>query len=156
MIRLNAPAAIVVAAIGLGGCATGPAPGTDPLSRVQSIVVIYAENRSFDHLYGLFPGAEGIANATAAQTTQLDFDDKPLPHLPAVWTSDGKPDIKVQVNIDAQQRPSDRYEVVLKLKIESKLAETPSAIPNTPSVVIHICDVTRESVAPLCAISPGR
>jgi preprotein translocase subunit SecB len=37
---------------------------------------------------------------------------------------DGKPDVKVQVNIDAQQRPSDRYEVALKVKVDSKLAET--------------------------------
>ena len=36
---------------------------------------------------------------------------------------DGKPDIKVQVNIDAQQRPGDRYEVALKVKVDSKLAE---------------------------------
>jgi preprotein translocase subunit SecB len=63
-------------------------------------------------------------------------------------SSDGKPDIKVQVNIDAQQRPSDRYEVVLKLKIESKLAETPVfilevdyaglfLIQNVPSEQLH-------------------
>ena len=32
--------------------------------------------------------------------------------------SDGKPDVKVQVNIDAQQRPADRYEVALKVKVE--------------------------------------
>ena len=47
--------------------------------------MIYAENRSFDHLYGLFPGAEGIANATAEQKTQLDHDGTPLPHLPPVY-----------------------------------------------------------------------
>jgi preprotein translocase subunit SecB len=40
-----------------------------------------------------------------------------------VASPDGKPDIKVQVNIDAQQRPSDRYEVALKLKVDSKLAD---------------------------------
>jgi preprotein translocase subunit SecB len=37
--------------------------------------------------------------------------------------SDGKPDVKVQVNLDAQQRPGDRYEVALKLKVDSKVAE---------------------------------
>jgi preprotein translocase subunit SecB len=36
---------------------------------------------------------------------------------------DGKPDIRVQVNIDAQQRPGDRYEVALKVKVDSKVAE---------------------------------
>ena len=56
------------------------------LERIQNIVVIYAENRSFDHLYGNFPGAEGIAQASTGQKTQLDHDGKPLPHLPASYT----------------------------------------------------------------------
>jgi len=62
------------------------------LQKIDTIVVIYAENRSFDHLYGLFPGAEGIAQASAAQKTQLDHDGKPLAHLPPVWGAGGKPD----------------------------------------------------------------
>src|SRR5690349_15951636 len=66
----------------LASCAT---PTGDRLSRIENVVVIYAENRSFDHLYGLFPGADGIANATAEQKTQLDHDGKPLPHLPATY-----------------------------------------------------------------------
>ncbi|HEY3077484.1 MAG TPA: acid phosphatase [Burkholderiales bacterium] len=59
--------------------------GTDRLSRIEHIVVIYAENRSFDHLYGFFPGAEGIAQATAEQKTQLDHDGRALPRLPPVY-----------------------------------------------------------------------
>ena len=38
--------------------------------------------------------------------------------------SEAKPDIRVQVNIDAQQRAADHYEVALKLKVDSKVAET--------------------------------
>ena len=65
------------------GCAT---QGTgDGLAKIEHIVVIYAENRSFDNLYGLFPGAEGVAGATAEQKTQLDHDGKPLPHLPPTY-----------------------------------------------------------------------
>src|SRR5437899_3542828 len=71
----------------LSSCATAPAGG---LERIETIVVIYAENRSFDHLYGLFPGAEGIANATDEQKTQLDHDGTRLPHLPPVFEG-GKP-----------------------------------------------------------------
>ena len=41
------------------------------LDKVQNIVVIYPENRSFDHLFGLFPGANGIGNATAEQRERL-------------------------------------------------------------------------------------
>src|SRR2546427_11555733 len=49
------------------------------LSKVKTIVVIYVENRSFDHLYGFFPGANGIANASPDQKIQLDHDAVPLP-----------------------------------------------------------------------------
>jgi preprotein translocase subunit SecB len=38
-------------------------------------------------------------------------------------SSEGKPDIKVSVNIDAQQRPNDRYEVALKLNVDSKVGD---------------------------------
>ena len=72
--------------LALGGCSSSPAPtARTGLSRIDHIVVIYAENRSFDNLYGLFPGADGIANTTPAQYTQVDVDGKPLPHLPPVW-----------------------------------------------------------------------
>src|SRR5690349_2620759 len=82
----------VLALLALGACTAPPAPaGRAGLARIDNIVVIYAENRSFDHLYGLFPGAEGIASATAEQKMQLDHDGKPLPHLPPTWDHHGKP-----------------------------------------------------------------
>ena len=81
--------ALFLAAL-LAGCAGGPG-GPAGLQSIDTIVVVYAENRSFDHLYGLFPGAEGIAQATAEEKTQLDHDGKPLPHLPPVYEH-GKPD----------------------------------------------------------------
>jgi phospholipase C len=68
----------------IAACAT-LAAGPGGLEKLEHIVVIYAENRSFDHLYGLFPGADGLAQATVEQTTQLDHDGKPLPHLPPIW-----------------------------------------------------------------------
>jgi acid phosphatase len=61
------------------------------LDKIKTIVVIYAENRSFDHLYGFFPGANGIANATEEQKTQLDHDGTPLLYL-TVFGADSKPD----------------------------------------------------------------
>src|SRR2546425_2115198 len=75
----------------LSSCATAPAGG---LERIETIVVIYAENRSFDHLYGMFPGANGIASATPEQWTQRDHDGSVLPEL-QVWGADGKPDPKM-------------------------------------------------------------
>lgn len=79
--------------VGLAGCA--PVLVQHPadrelaieagLTKIKHIVVIYAENRSFDNLYGLFPGANGIANASAEAMTQFDHDGTPLPKLPPVW-----------------------------------------------------------------------
>jgi acid phosphatase len=87
--RSAARSALAVVALILAGCATQRVD--EGLAKIDHIVVIYAENRSFDHLYGSFPGAEGIAQASAAQKTQLDHDGRPLPHLPPVYTQ-GKPD----------------------------------------------------------------
>ncbi|HEU4390491.1 MAG TPA: alkaline phosphatase family protein, partial [Blastocatellia bacterium] len=84
---LFASAVLTALATLLGGCAT---PAGKGIGGIDYVVVIYAENRSFDHLYGLFPGAEGIAQATAGQKTQLDHDGAPLPHLPPTWDH-GKP-----------------------------------------------------------------
>jgi phospholipase C len=53
------------------------------IDAIQTVVFIYAENRSFDNLYGNFPGANGLQHATHAQ--QLDRDGKPLRELPPVW-----------------------------------------------------------------------
>jgi phospholipase C len=39
---------------------------------VKRIVVIYEENHSFDNLYGGWEGVNGLANADAAHTTQVD------------------------------------------------------------------------------------
>ena len=76
----------------LAGCATQPAPGdfAARTAKVKHLVVIYAENHSFDNMYGLFPGANGVSNATTAQYTQLDHDGTPLPEL-IVFGADGKP-----------------------------------------------------------------
>ena len=33
-------------------------------NKIKHVIIIYPENRSFDSLYGSFPGANGLANAT--------------------------------------------------------------------------------------------
>src|SRR6202171_291472 len=79
-------ACIAVVASALAGCAQQTArTASTGIEKIQHILVIYAENRSFDNLYGLFPGANGSANATPEQYTQVDNDGKALPHLPPVW-----------------------------------------------------------------------
>jgi phospholipase C len=80
---------LIAAACGMllaAGCA---APSGTPdamadaarMERIKYVVVIYAENHSFDNMYGLFPGANGISRATPEQATQLDHDGKPLSEL---------------------------------------------------------------------------
>jgi acid phosphatase len=61
---------------------------------IDTIVVIYAENRSFDGLFGNFPGAHGLSEVvdntgapTAAYVAQKDRDGTTvLPKLPKTWT----------------------------------------------------------------------
>jgi acid phosphatase len=47
-------------------------PGGDDSGHIRHVVVIYQENWSFDSLYGLFPGANGIANSSSVSLTQID------------------------------------------------------------------------------------
>src|SRR5215212_6896603 len=72
--------------------AGGPAQAAQA-NPINHVVVIYAENHSFDNLYGLFPGANGIARATPEQKTQLDHDGKPLAAL-TVFDAKGAPDAR--------------------------------------------------------------
>jgi acid phosphatase len=55
------------------------------VSSIDNVVVIFAENRSFDNLYSDFPGVDSpLANATVAP--QIDRDGKTvLASLPPVW-----------------------------------------------------------------------
>jgi phospholipase C len=57
---------------------------------INHIVVIYLENHSFDNLYGMFPGANGIANAGAA-ASQLDKNGVAYTALPQPINSNLKP-----------------------------------------------------------------
>lgn len=73
-------------AVALGSAAAedaGAASGA--LAKIETIVVIYAENRSFDNLYGNFPGANGLANVTPEMTRQFDRDGALLKELPPIW-----------------------------------------------------------------------
>jgi phospholipase C len=39
---------------------TGPGPGLDGFEHIEHVVFIVQENRSFDHYFGTFPGADGL------------------------------------------------------------------------------------------------
>ena len=86
---------------GLSSCAhrelSAPAGVSDGTTRalrakIDTIVVIYAENRAFDNLYGNFPGTLGLSDVVdrdgrplPAYVPQIDRDGSPLPTLPPTW-----------------------------------------------------------------------
>jgi phospholipase C len=83
-------AAVSLAALAVGASAEA-APASYPgLEKIEHLVVIYLENRSFDNLYGLFPGADGVADAGAA-ATQVDQAGKPFAMLPPVLDTSHQP-----------------------------------------------------------------
>ncbi|MEG1113960.1 MAG: alkaline phosphatase family protein, partial [Janthinobacterium sp.] len=96
-------------AIGLAACTTptvtrqdmAATVAADPkLAKIGQIVVVYMENRSFDHLFGTFPGADGIANGHAPDTTtQTGPDGKPYAMLPAVALDKGGLDPRFKADI---------------------------------------------------------
>jgi acid phosphatase len=74
------------------GAAAGDADTRALRDKVSTIVVIYAENRAFDNLYGNFPGAVGLdevlerdGHPRPAYVPQLDRDGSVLPVLPPTW-----------------------------------------------------------------------
>src|SRR4051794_3162391 len=81
-------------AVPLIACAVSaePAKPVPGLEKVNHIIVIYLENRIFDNLYGLFPGADGIAQAASAPP-QVDKSGKPYETLPPVLNTNFKPPV---------------------------------------------------------------
>ncbi len=66
------------------------------LDKITNVVVIYAENRSFNNLFGDFPGANGLKSASqhGQDNVQKDRDGSLLPVLPPAWsglTAAGQP-----------------------------------------------------------------
>jgi acid phosphatase len=65
---------LTFAAIGTGaiGVVSADGPESDPLARIQRIVVIYQENHSFDNLYGGWEGVDGLASPPTSRTAQVN------------------------------------------------------------------------------------
>src|SRR5690348_1627857 len=65
--------AVSLTVFGMSGpvAAATPPPGID---KIETVVVIFAENRAFDNMFGTFPGANGIANASQESLEQRDRD----------------------------------------------------------------------------------
>ncbi|GGC69439.1 acid phosphatase [Undibacterium terreum] len=55
-------------------------------AHIKNVVVIYLENRSFNNLFGNFPGVkQPLADVPAAAYTQKDRNGSVLPALPKMW-----------------------------------------------------------------------
>jgi phospholipase C len=65
----------------IAGCARAPRLHDERLGRINHVVVIFLENRSFDNLYGEFPGADGLQNAARAPK-QVDSSGTAFAELP--------------------------------------------------------------------------
>ena len=77
-------AAITIAVPSTSGAASAAPPAGTGLGGIKHIVVIYEENHSFDNLFGMWPGANGLNNADYQHTTQVGTDGRPLACLPQV------------------------------------------------------------------------
>src|SRR3546814_16347882 len=79
--------------MGDAGAASAPAapaarPATDAALRdaIDTVVIIYAENRSFNNLFGDFPGVEQPLSAVRPERyIQRDRDGRVLKQLPPTW-----------------------------------------------------------------------
>jgi phospholipase C len=73
---------------------------------INHVVVVYQENWSFDSLYGFFPGANGIPNATnpdeSLKVPQVDKNGNVITTLPPVKGPDGQPDPRFPTGLPAQ------------------------------------------------------
>ena len=85
MKNLTLCAALVASLLAGRAGAADRAPQHAGIEQIETVVVIYAENRSFDNLYGFFPGANGLQDVHRAAYLQRDRDGSVLKELPPIW-----------------------------------------------------------------------
>src|ERR671938_733459 len=81
------------------------------LANIGHIVIIFEENRSFDNMFGLFPGANGL-EAARDSAPQVDRDGRPYEFLPPVMNSNLNPpaiDTRFPAQLPNAPFPIDKY-----------------------------------------------
>src|SRR5258708_8515732 len=78
-------AVVLLTITSCGGQNSNPSPNQSGIHKIQHVVVIMQENRSFDHYFGTFPGADGLPRGNgqfticvpdpAAKTCRKPFHD---------------------------------------------------------------------------------
>ena len=115
--------------------------GSDPATRalrdkVKTIVVIYAENRAFDNLFGNFPGAHGLGDVVDADGhplpayfPQLDRDGSILPELPQTWGGVTAPGYKpVVTQAQSAGLPNAPFSIESAFTAQSKVTLSASTV----------------------------
>jgi len=88
-----------------------PPPRKPGLERIGHVIVLFLENRSFDHLYGTFPGADGVDQA-GLSAIQVTRDGRPYISLPPVIRTLGAPptiDVRFKLGIPNGPFREDQY-----------------------------------------------
>lgn len=114
---------LVFSLVGTGAAADGNAaqPIKPGLSAIETIVVISLENHSFDNLYGLFPGADGLNQAPAANTRQTDRQGKVYEYLPRIMDTHAKlpaPDLRFP-----EKLPNQPFEISQYAPIKDRIGD---------------------------------
>jgi phospholipase C len=92
-------------------------------AKIQHVVVLYTENRSFDSVYGSFPGANGLSQAKAEQFEQTDKMGNVLAFLPQPFLSDTTdPDVRFPPAASADRFGRDISDMVASPPNERSLA----------------------------------
>jgi len=90
--------------------------------QINHIIVIYQENWSFDGLYGLFPGVNGLANAGSA-ARQVGKDGNPLDNLPRPLDTSKKPPVPDDRHPFPDQMPAAPYDLSKYVTVDEKTGD---------------------------------
>jgi phospholipase C len=103
---------VVVAITGCGRAREPRIEAIDPRQApVDHVIVIYQENRSFDNIFGLFPGADGLDAAREAPP-QVDRNGRRYETLPQPVDTTGRPpgaDPRFPAGLPNAPFPIDRF-----------------------------------------------
>jgi len=118
-VRVTSAAVAVafVLAVPGGAAAHGDDGHGDGLKKVDRVVVIYQENHSFDNLYGGWEGVNGVDDADAAHTTQVNQAGTPYTCL-----------LQVDVNLTSPPLPATCHDETTEKPFDSAFANEPFTI----------------------------
>ncbi|HXJ66926.1 MAG TPA: alkaline phosphatase family protein [Actinomycetota bacterium] len=138
-----AAVALVALAIPAGSAAGAAHPGAkaaampqpaDPLSQINHIVVIYEENHSFDNLYGMWPGVNGLRNTPTSRTAQINQAGKRYDCLLQDDANLASPPLTATCTDSTTPTTFQSHFGNAPFRIDSYIAPTDTTCPPTPSV----------------------